>query len=453
MEENHVGTLGSPCAGTGEPLLSLPMHTSFIQTARRLADRGEIADPKRRGSAGPTEEQIFGYYAGFSPDFARSVLESDLTAGASLVLDPWNGSGTTTSVAHSLELDAVGVDLNPVAAQMASARLANKADAEHVYGLLGDVVAESPVEPNDPLLQWLHPDTAATARACVNKVLSALAVDAAGRTVDPTSAALPPLAAFAILAVMKACKRAAGSEDLSNPTWIRPASPDTRDRQRFMEEVHRAALEMAWILPDRVRSEIRLRVGDARRLEIEDGTVDVVLSSPPYCTRLDYVVNTSVELATLGITFRGERFTKMRRAMAGTPLARPAVSPRDPDARWGAAVCELLTAIRSHGSRDSSGYYYKGYYQYFADMYRSLLELGRVLRPGGGALLVVQDSYYKELHVDLPRLLVDMARAAGLRSELVAVFPVSRVMTTMNSRARKRHSKHEYSETVLAVER
>ena len=43
-----------------------------------------------------------------------------------------------------------------------------------------------------------------------------------------------------------------------------------------MEEVHRAAMEMAWILPDRVRSEIRLRVGDARRLEIEDGTVDVL---------------------------------------------------------------------------------------------------------------------------------------------------------------------------------
>ncbi|WP_410712175.1 DNA methyltransferase [Bradyrhizobium sp. BEA-2-5] len=40
-----------------------------------------------------------------------------------VVLDPWNGSGTTTSVANGAGLTAVGIDINPAMAVVAKARL------------------------------------------------------------------------------------------------------------------------------------------------------------------------------------------------------------------------------------------------------------------------------------------------------------------------------------------
>ena len=52
--------------------------------------------------------------------------------------------------------------------------------------------------------------------------------------------------------------------------------------------------------------------------------------------------------------------------------------------------------------------------QYFGDAIASMSDIRRVLIPGGTALLVLQDSYYKELHVDLPALFLATSPLARL---------------------------------------
>lgn len=64
----------------------------------RLTER-PISSPKRDGRAQTTWERFFPYYAGFPETFANDVLTTlNLKTGAT-VLDPWNGSGTTTYAA------------------------------------------------------------------------------------------------------------------------------------------------------------------------------------------------------------------------------------------------------------------------------------------------------------------------------------------------------------------
>lgn len=175
------------------------MPTMFIEHARELARSGAFEPPKQKpAGAAPT---FYPYYAGFSKGFVRSVLASELGKDVGLVLDPWNGAGTTTAVAREAGMAAIGIDLNPVPVMVASARLANKSDAAHLYGLLHSAQEDSVVQEDEPLLAWLHPRTASQARFLVNSLLSSLAVNAHGQQLDPLSSPLPPLASLAVLSV------------------------------------------------------------------------------------------------------------------------------------------------------------------------------------------------------------------------------------------------------------
>ena len=79
-----------------------------------MLDELEIRSPKRNSRAQSGWEGFFPYYAGYPETFARALLTSANLAGDAVVLDPWNGSGTTTYTASLLGLRSCGFDLNPV---------------------------------------------------------------------------------------------------------------------------------------------------------------------------------------------------------------------------------------------------------------------------------------------------------------------------------------------------
>lgn len=369
-------------------------------------------------------------------------------------MDPWNGSGTTTTEALRAGFDAIGIDLNPVATLVASAKLAHVEDASHLGGILERLPRRPPAlrsPGSEPLLAWLPERTAAHARCIVNAVLDMLAKSSDGQVVDPLSKTPPPLASFLLLAVVRAVKALAHVRRGSNPTWVKPGAPPCRQDDNLYQLVVNNVSEM-WVgalAPFNGSAQIHL--GEAQALPIADHSVDVVLGSPPYCTRLDYVVKTSVELATLGLSADSPSFSALRRRMTGTPLSRPAPL-LEPRYEWGEAVGELLQKIRTHPSPDSSSYYYKSFWQYFDDMHRAFNELRRVLKRSHGALLVIQSSYYKDVSINLPSLLVDLWRAGGTEAVIVAAFPVKRVLTSINSRAQRHRGDRMYTESLIALE-
>src|SRR4051812_24002173 len=62
------------------------------------------------------------YYAGFADAFVADVV-GRLPESTDNVLDPWNGAGTTTSIAAAHGIDAQGFDINPAAAVLSKARV------------------------------------------------------------------------------------------------------------------------------------------------------------------------------------------------------------------------------------------------------------------------------------------------------------------------------------------
>jgi DNA modification methylase len=65
-----------------------------------------IENPKRNGKSLIGRANWYPYCAGFSPNFVRSLLLSSQLNPNTCIVDPWNGSGTTTTIAASLGYNA-----------------------------------------------------------------------------------------------------------------------------------------------------------------------------------------------------------------------------------------------------------------------------------------------------------------------------------------------------------
>ncbi|MDR5904470.1 DNA methyltransferase [Franzmannia qiaohouensis] len=414
---------------------------------------------KRRPGKEVGVESWYSYYAGFTEGFAKSaILAAELPVG-SKILDPWNGCGTTTKVADSLGYSAIGFDINPVATLVASAKLARASDALYVIGLAsrlakGSFLEEGRVKNNDPLRGWLCPAVIRTYRAIERGVLENLA-DRDGKALKPSEVALPPLASFLMLALLRSARELSGVQKTSNPTWMkkRERPPKYRPEDLCVKWIAnlREMGENLIEVEERPSIGSKVSLGDSRLLPLEDSTIDLVVTSPPYCTRIDYVVSTSFELAALGVHGDKSDYDMLRRKSMGTPLARKGcVSPSL--ASFPDGVASILESIKRHPSKSSESYYFKTYAQYFSDSMLSIKELRRVLKPGGVAALVVQSSYYKDVYVNLPELYVEMAQSLSLNSEIAVSYDVSRFLSQINSRSSKYREKTKHSEAVVIME-
>lgn len=414
-----------------------------------------ICNPKPRGPQ-KSSSTWYRYYPCFSEKFAESVLSSASLTKGQWVLDPWNGSGTTTSRAASLGLNAYGFDLNPVMVLIAKARELDFAEYPSVKPLLADVERKArkkfEIDPLDPLLTWLVPDSASYFRSIEAGIQKLLVDDRRYVNLkDRGPETISDLAAFFYLALFRALKRLLKPFFASNPTWVkRPKGPTGRLRPGAptARAAFRAEVEQMLKLPAKTEETKNLgkrflAVASSESLPLPDGTVDFVLGSPPYCTRIDYAVATSIELAALGQPL-GPEFEEFRRQLIGnTTVPKTGGAPTK---QLGPTCKEFLTKLSKHKAKASATYYYKNHLQYFQSMAQSISEISRVLKPYGRCVLVVQDSFYKDLHNDLPSMVVEMGKNYSFRLEKKSDFLLSQTMAGINPHVSK------YRESFAAVE-
>lgn len=420
----------------------LPTTQLFSQLRDALS--GLVPDPKRR-SKSTGVDGWYPYYAGFSSDFAHAALRAvPLDAQ---VLDPWNGSGTTTTAATRLGLSSTGIDLNPFACLIAQAKGASFATTADALSF-GDKIVDGAkaVNPHPDLKKWMP---ATVAQAFESLAASALK---SGISDWPPS----PQQSFVLLCLIRATRILSPPKGGSNPTWFRPPSRRKPARRELKEVFLETIGELAGngMSASNPACSVAIRLGDSRHLPIDASTIDVVLTSPPYCTRIDYAASTAFELACLQAIAAVGDVAALRRDLMGTTKIRDREPKPVPD-EWAHGVKRLLDAIRSHSSYASSGYYFKNFLQYFSDANAALAEMSRVLKRGGVAAIVLQTSFYKEILVDLPDLYTEMAALHCMDGEVVVrrALPSSRVMASLNPKTRTAKVPRRYEESVLLLEK
>jgi hypothetical protein len=428
-------------------------------------ERLSIFSPKRTSRAQSDWEGFFPYYAGFPETFARALLQSAELSANAVVLDPWNGSGTTTYTASLLGLASQGFDLNPVMIVVARARLLPPSEADSIEPLAREIVSFShldrePLDSNEPLLLWFSHKTAAPLRAIERSIRQQLV---GGMTVTPTGIKLDRLSGLAAtfyVALFTVCRHLATPFFSSNPTWLRqpkhqePKVDIPRDaiESKLIANLSGMALALAnrrdLLIAEQGISEVRLT--DTTAITLPPDSVDIILTSPPYCTRIDYAAATRVELAVLNPLGQAPPAELSRQMLGSTRIPAHEI---EISSSWGQHCFDFLEALHRHPSKASSGYYYKTHLDYFDKMSRSLGNLSGALKPEGAAILVVQDSFYKEIHNDLPSIITEMGEAHGLRKHRREDFRMSRSMSGINPYTRLYKRRPGSVEAVLCFSR
>lgn len=413
------------------------------------------------------ESRIFPYYAGFSNSFVRDLLASLDLRPESIIFDPWNGSGTTTQSALDFGYRAIGFDLNPAMVVVAKARMLSPLDHPSLSAIARTLVEEArnnsidkSISPTDPLANWLSPSSAASVRALERGINRTLISNNEYVVIRDNAAIekLSPLAAFFYVCLFRATRTLLENFIPSNPTWVKfPKSKNERKRpsqklifEEFLNSVESLirSIDIDKSIPEKNSKNVVLKIGNAERLELKSGFVDAIISSPPYCTRIDYAVSTLLELAVLGYG-KGE-FETLRRSLTGTSTVERMTG--EIDNSWGPTCLEFLDKIQSHPSIASKGYYLKNHVQYFRSISLSIREVSRVLKPNAPCFLVVQDSYYKDIHNDVSSMISEMAEAVGLRLTRRVDFSTSQSMVKVNRNSRLHLPRRHSTESVLCFQ-
>lgn len=398
-------------------------------------------DENRRGKA-----SWYDYYAGFSPAFVRDALRFIAPPANAHIMDPWNGSGTTTEVIANAGIGVFGFDLNPVMVFVAKARLIGLPVKPSLRSILEDLLAKTAlfgVPPKtDPLRAWFAP-SAATALRKFEQAIQHLLIDPHEQRnlfSDDHLDAVSSLAAFYYVAGFRAIRSFLKPFRSSNPTWLKVPVDDGARIAATTRSIHSAIREHVAIMIDTLGTETApshqctatIAKAASTRLPLGGASIDAVIASPPYCTRIDYVRKTSPELAFLGAV--PDDLAVLRDAMIGTPTIATTIAL--PSESWGYTCRNLMQRITNHDSYAAKSYYSKTYAQYFDGMARSLSEINRTLRDRASVLLVVQDSHFKNVRIDLVTVIKEMVAHHHWEPTLQADFPIGRTIAALNPHAR-----------------
>lgn len=416
----------------------------------------EIANPKpRRSTKG--RAHWYPYYAGYSAAFVEDAIDLIDVPNGGIVLDPWNGSGTTTAVCQAKSVRSQGIDLNPVMVVVGKARLLRDDAKGSLKALLDKLIQDAKAgqnEPSDgePLTAWFEASSAARLRALQQALENCLDDDAGESDLNQRVNVLSRLASFFYVLFFRVARGLAGRITSSNPTWVKARLTDERKASASWSEISSLAaielkeMELGFQLSPSEWVTCDVSTGSSESIAMPTGSIAHVVGSPPYMTRIDYAVATRIELAFLSAhtTFDAIREQLIGAVKLGSSyLAEPTLS----------ISRSLLNRIEEHPSKASRAYYKKYFSNYLKRYENSMQELSRVTSSGGSILLVVQDSKYKEVHLDLAAITVHALSEYGFRLSDRKDFFCGLSMRGLNVRAAKYSADWKPRESVLLFRR
>lgn len=395
------------------------------------------------------------WIAGFSAQFVEDAIEAYLpkkNRGRQRVLDPFAGVGTTLVEALKAGRDAIGYEINAFAALAARAKVDcidvgpeafraevdafrstmarfesevdrrwAKGGQEAIVGMLHTLSAASPSgfrsripffsPPVESKFLYALGQTASLQephRTLFHAALGATMISFSNYSYEPSLSSRP----------------GAGKALIENASV---ALPVCQKLDAMLEDIRWADEHYGatWRLRQR-----EVVVGSYFNSTLREGTVSLLVTSPPYMNNYHYVRNTRPQLHWLGLIHGPEDLRNYEQESFGKfwqTVRQARAINLDFDF---AALATLVNRLRSL-SVDRGQYGGPGWANYvvtyFNDCNRFLELVKRQLRPGARAIIVVGNSIIQGIEFKVDELLAELAERWGLTVEEVRLVRKKRV--------------------------
>jgi hypothetical protein len=179
--------------------------------------------------------------------------------------------------------------------------------------------------------------------------------------------------------------------------------------------------------------------------QLADGTVDLMVTSPPYMNNYHYVRNTRPQLFWLSLIADSSELRQLEETNFGKYWQTVRNAAPIPLRCQHNTLEQVLTDLRR--TRTEEGPYggpgWANYVtSYFNDGDRFMAALQRVLRPGGVGVVVIGNSIIQGIHIPTDQILADLAQAQGLALEKIALLRTKRVGASITSSSVRRGKKN-----------
>lgn len=339
------------------------------------------------------------------------------------VLDPMAGSGTVLAVARANGHRALGVDLDPLAVLLAGV-WTRTVDPKKVTDKATEVLARAQKVFELTPVRAAYP-TGSDNETCkfirfwfdqqARRQLTALS-GAIGRVRDDATRDVL-WCGFSRLIITKS----AGASLAMDLSHSRPHKEFTtapvKPFDRFISAVRTVVSNCPQVGPKTLGPAAVVKLGDARKLAFANGSIDLVLTSPPYLNAIDYMRCSKFSLVWMGYNLDSLR------QIRGESVGAEASHTGALEAKWVESLIKQLGLKPKLRSRDNALLA-----RYVWDMGNALSEVSRVLKAGGRAVYVVGDSTVRGTFVRNSAIVAAVAKENGLvlESRHSRVLPANR---------------------------
>lgn len=352
-------------------------------------------------------EPVHPFPARMAPGIALQVMSD--TQRPVRVLDPMMGSGTVLAMARSRGHRGIGFDVDPLAVLItkvwttACCREQIREEANYVLGEAKQIFRNLsqrdayPVHVDEETFQFISYWFDGYSR----RQLTALSMAILRLRCEIGRNLL--WCAFSRLIISKQAG-ASLAMDLahSRPHRTFETAP-TKPFRKFLIAVERILANSIDSKSPRRGPAPSVQMGDARELPLSDGSVDLVLSSPPYLNAIDYFRCSKFSLVWMGYSVGALR--KLRSDSVGTEAAND-FSLDDKE------ISEIVHALRLRPRLDRRREQILA--RYIGDMRQAIREVGRVLCRNGKVVYVIGESTLRGTYVRTSLIISRLAELAGL---------------------------------------
>lgn len=283
---------------------------------------------------------IYPYKGKFHPQMIRALMNIIGLERGDTVLDPFVGSGTAAVEAQLLGINFIGVDVSPLCVLQSGVK------TESIYAL-------------SEILEWKQ--------RVITKMRPHLFNINEG-TIDNAIDAIPDekVRNFYNMAKLVAVSDTERRGRVFSNSFLKNLEVMIASVEDYVQIVKKLGLKLG---------KVDIRTGDARALPLKDGSIDGIITSPPYSLALDYVSNDAHALKELGCNV--------------------------PEIR------EEFIGVRGRGDAKID--------LYDKDLEKSMEEMHRVLKPNKYAVIVIGNATYQGHEVKTVEFTMNHAERIGFK--------------------------------------
>lgn len=208
----------------------------------------------------------------------------------------------------------------------------------------------------------------------------------------------------------------------SNPTWFKPGGVSSNEGLRDIVKASLIKFEKFYDYFYKVpninkRGRCIFSMGSAVNFH-PPSKVDLIVTSPSYCNRLDILIQFGPEnyfLSALGY------MTPAESVIATTKVRDYGTFQEDfgnitSESR---TACHLLNKIKNSPKTDGPKYYLPYYTRYFTMLFKNFIKVLEHLLPDGRMYVVVQDNIHRGELIEIDKVLRELLKTKGWRSRVV----------------------------------